>query len=121
MHYELLILAASTVSALSRYVRARVALAVSLALAAHVIEVFVFGIGWYLLIGAGVVEIAPSAPTLVDVMYFSGTIYTTLGFGDVVPVSGGARLLATVEAVTGLVLIAWTASFTFDQMRHETG
>ncbi len=121
MHYELLILTANAVAALSRYLRARVALAVTLALAAHIAEVIVFGLGWRLLIVAGAVEIAPSAPALVDVIYFSGSIYTTLGFGDIVPVSGGGRLLATVEAVTGLVLIAWTASFTFDQMQRCAG
>ncbi len=121
MHYELLILAENAVAALSRYLRARVALAVTLALAAHIAEVIVFGLGWHLLIVAGAVEIAPSAPALLDVIYFSGSIYTTLGFGDIVPVSGGGRLLATLEAVTGLVLIAWTASFTFDQMQRRAG
>ena len=119
LHYELLLLASKAVSALSGYVRASVALAVALALLAHVVEVALFGAGWLLLIRAGVVEIAPPTPTLVDVLYFSGVVYTSLGFGDIVPVSGGARLLAVLEAVTGLVLIAWTASFTFYQMQRR--
>ena len=41
-----------------------------------------------------------------------------LGFGDIVPVRGG-RFLVVLEAVTGLVLIAWTASFTLYQMREH--
>ncbi len=36
-------------------------------------------------------------------------VYTSLGFGDIVPLSNG-RLLVVVETLTGLVLIAWTAT-----------
>ena len=121
LHYELLILTSRLVRRLSGHLRAGVALAVALALLAHVVEVVVFGIGWFLLIDAGLVEIAPPVPAMVDAIYFSGAVYTSLGFGDVVPVSGGGKLLAVLEALTGLVLIAWTASFTFYQMqRHWT-
>jgi hypothetical protein len=42
--------------------------------------------------------------------------YTTLGIGDIEPI-GEIRFLAGVEAVTGLVLITWTASFMFVQMQ----
>ena len=47
-----------------------------------------------------------------------GVHYEALGFGDIVPLSGG-RILAVSEAVTGLVLIAWTASYTFYEMRSH--
>lgn len=56
-----------------------------------------------------------------DYFYFSAVTYTSLGFGDVLPV-GPLRLLAAVEALTGLVLIAWTASFAFllmQQLWHD--
>ena len=53
---------------------------------------------------------------MVDVFYFSGAVYTSLGFGDIVPLRGG-QVLAVSEAVTGLVLIAWTASYTFFEMQ----
>jgi hypothetical protein len=75
-------------------------------------------IGWLVLIRAGVVELSIPSPTLAEVIYFSGSVYTSLGFGDIVPVSRG-RFLVVLEAVTGLVLIAWTASFTFYQMREH--
>ena len=54
----------------------------------------------------------PDAETII---YFSFSTYTSLGYGDIVPV-GDARILAGVEAITGLVLIAWTASFTYLEM-----
>jgi hypothetical protein len=43
--------------------------------------------------------------------------YSRIGFGDLYPV-GGARLLAGVEAVIGLLLIGWSASFTYPVMER---
>jgi voltage-gated potassium channel Kch len=50
-------------------------------------------------------------------VYFSATTITTVGFGDIVPLSSLARLVVGIEAVTGWVLaglflnaIAWRAS-----------
>lgn len=52
-------------------------------------------------------------------VYFSATTITTVGFGDIVPLSGLARLVVAIEAVSGWVLaglflnaIAWRASHT---------
>jgi voltage-gated potassium channel Kch len=39
-------------------------------------------------------------------MYFSYTTLTTLGYGDIVPVSQIARTLATLEAITGQLYLA---------------
>jgi hypothetical protein len=47
-----------------------------------------------------------------DFFYFSLTCYTTLGFGDVYA-TGPMRIIAGLEALNGLVLIAWSASSTF--------
>ncbi len=118
LHYEFLVLASAAVRALPGAGRADVVLAVVLALVAHVIEVVAFGIGWLVLTRAGVVELSIPSPTLAEAIYFSGSVYTSLGFGDIVPMSSG-RFLVVLEAVTGLVLIAWTASFTFYQMRES--
>ena len=45
-------------------------------------------------------------------MYFSFTNYTTVGYGDIEPF-GNIRFLAGLEAITGLSLITWSASFMF--------
>ena len=45
-------------------------------------------------------------PTLGDQLYLSGVTFFTLGYGDLVPHSGLARLLTIVEAGTGLGFIA---------------
>ncbi len=58
-----------------------------------------------------------SAPHFLDAFYFSAIVYTSLGFGDVVPV-GAVRMLSAVEGLLGLMLIAWSASFSFMQMER---
>ncbi len=52
-----------------------------------------------------------------DHFYYSAVTYTSLGFGDITP-HGPLRFVAAIEALTGLVLIAWTASFTFLAMQQ---
>lgn len=52
-----------------------------------------------------------------DYLYFSATTYTSLGIGDVYPI-GHLRFLTGVEALNGLLLIAWSASFLFAMMNR---
>ena len=51
------------------------------------------------------VRAAPASP-LSEQIYMSGVTFFTLGYGDVVPLSGSARFLAVVEAGTGIGFIA---------------
>ena len=53
--------------------------------------------------------------SLLDCVYYSFTTYTTLGLGDIEP-HGDLRYLTGLEALTGLVLITWTASFLYLEM-----
>jgi hypothetical protein len=85
------------------------------ALGAHFLEIIVFTIGWKLLLTAGVARLSIESPTFLELLYFSSSTYTSLGYGDIVPL-GNAGILAGCESLTGLVLIAWTASFTFFEM-----
>ena len=55
-----------------------------------------------------------------DYLYFSAVSYTSLGLGDVYP-QGGMRLIAGVEALNGLMLIAWSASFSYLMMERLWG
>ena len=52
------------------------------------------------------------------VLYFSLVTYTSLGYGDIAPL-GPARLLAGIESLIGLGLIAWSASFTYLEMQRH--
>jgi len=53
--------------------------------------------------------------TPLDYYYFSAVSYTSLGFGDVLP-TRHLRFLTGVEALNGLLLIAWSASFLYTIM-----
>ena len=86
------------------------------ALIAHSIEVTLFAIAYLVSIrlGFGTLE-GEFTGTVADYVYFSYAAFTTVGFGDITP-TGPLRLLAGVEALTGLVLITWTASYLYIEM-----
>ena len=116
IHYEALSLASNAVRRIPLGHRVRVALAVLAALGAHFLEVVAFAFGWKLLLALGEARLSIGEPSAAQLVYFSSATYTSLGYGDIVPL-GDAGLLAGCEALTGLVLIAWTASFTYFEMR----
>jgi len=47
-----------------------------------------------------------------DYFYFAAETYSTLGYGDVVPV-GALRLVASIEPLNGLLLLAWSGASLF--------
>ena len=116
IHYEMLSLISNGARRMRLGHRIRVGIAVLGALGAHFVEVILFAIGWEILLSAGVAQLSIDEPSFVEVLYFSASTYTSLGYGDIVPI-GNSGLLAGSEALTGLVLIAWTASFTYFEMR----
>ncbi len=97
----------------------RVAFGLLGALFAHIIEVWVFAFAYYFLLKFGQLGSLQGAKSdaLMDCVYFSFISYTSLGYGDIVPL-GAMRFLAGMEALVGLVLISWTASFMYVQMER---
>jgi len=88
-------------------------------LVAHVLEVMLFGLAYFWLLdgnGYGVI-VGSQSPGLDECAYFSFANYTSLGYGDLVP-SGPLRFMSGMEALTGLVLVGWTASFMYLQMQR---
>lgn len=86
----------------------------------HIAEIWLFGFGyWGLFHLPGTGSVAGAHPLgLLDAVYLSAVTYSTVGFGDVSPV-GPIRFLAGTEALIGLMMIAWSASFTYIEMsRH---
>lgn len=51
-----------------------------------------------------------------DYFYFSAETFASLGLGDIYPI-GNLRLMASFEVLSGLILIGWSASFTYIAMR----
>lgn len=88
------------------------------AIIAHVTEILVFALG-YRVVAAndklGGLHHASGGDSE-DFGYFSFVAYTSLGFGDILP-HGELRFMTALETLTGLLLIAWTASFIFLEMQ----
>ncbi|MEW4487005.1 potassium channel family protein [Thalassoglobus sp. JC818] len=88
------------------------------ALLAHILEMLLFSIVYKVLSdfpGNGWIQDGNGVRSE-DYWYFSFQVYTSLGFGDIVPV-GNLRMMSVLETLIGLVLIAWTASFLFVEMQ----
>ncbi len=87
----------------------------------HIAEVLVFAALLALIEVAGFGGLAGAtyggAGWFVDHFYFSIASYTTLGLGDIVP-HGAIRMVAGIEALAGLVLVTWSASFTYLMMER---
>lgn len=90
----------------------------------HLFEVLLFAlaISVHELAGFGRLagDVGLSTSWFSDHFYFSIASYTSLGIGDVEP-RGSLRLISGVEALTGLILIAWSASFTYLLMEKFWG
>lgn len=80
----------------------------------HTVIIFLYGIAyWFLAIQLKMGGFA-GVPVVdfLDCLYFSAVTYTSLGFGDHYPTSH-IRMISGFEALNGLILIGWTATFTY--------
>ncbi len=118
LHYEMLSVLSRHLPKIIVHDRLLVLVGVVGAMVAHVIEVWIFGIAFFFMNHAeGLGELQGNTNGgLLDCVYFSLTSYTTLGYGDIEPI-GDIRFSAGLEALTGLVLITWSASFMFIEMQ----
>jgi ion channel len=89
-----------------------------LAVVAHLLEILIFAFALQFMLSHEMITFSIIDPGFFDIFYFSGTTYTTVGHGDIVLVGNG-RVLSVVESLMGLVLIAWTASFTYYEMNRK--
>ena len=98
-------------------VRTKLLVVIFGALLAHAAEIALYAIALFMLIhyiDVGNLS-GEKTTTFLDCFYFSAETYTSLGLGDIAPL-GPVRLLAGVEALNGLLMIAWSASFTYLSM-----
>jgi hypothetical protein len=97
--------------------RAQILVVIGGVFLAHLVEVTLYAFAYYAVqtwMGLGRID-GEIEGGILDFFYFSITTYTTLGVGDVHP-RGPLRLIAGVESLNGLVLIGWSASFTYLEM-----
>lgn len=119
IHYEVLAGLSASLPLLAIPARSKLILVIFGTFLAHSLEIVIYAfsihcmtnnLGWGTLGG------------LKDVgfnicLYFSAETYTSLGYGDIVP-NGGLRLLSGAEALNGLLLIGWSASYIYIAMER---
>ena len=119
VHYEFLYRITLFIPRMGIHHRFRIVFGVFSALIAHALEIWIFAIAYYFMNHAdGWGSLTGSFNgSLMDCAYFSFTVFSTLGFGDIEPL-GHLRYLTGIESLTGLVLITWTASFLYYEMQR---
>jgi hypothetical protein len=76
---------------------------VSVLMATHTVEVLVWSLAY---------RIVDAAPAGADRAYFAFVNYTTLGYGDVLPMPHW-RLLGPITAMNGVLLFGWSTAVIF--------
>jgi hypothetical protein len=75
---------------------------------AHFSEVMVWSLAYV---------IVDAAPAGADPVYFAFVNYTTLGYGDVIPVQRW-RLLGPITAMNGVLMFGWSTAVIFEVLRR---
>jgi hypothetical protein len=81
---------------------------VSVLMAAHTSEVIVWSLAY------AIIDVAPAG---VDLLYFAFVNYTTLGYGDVVPMERW-RLIGPITAMNGVLVFGWSTAVIFAVLRR---
>ena len=120
VHYEALRFALARFGKVGTHHRMRIVGVILVAFGSHLTHVILYALAFFMLervSGFGTIS-GGEARDFADALYFSITSYTTMGFADLFP-TGTLRLLSGLEALVGLVMVAWTASFTFLAMQSS--
>jgi len=122
IHYEIMRIVSDTILpwAMNRFRDRRVIVIMIVALMlGHIAEIWLFALSFLLVshwpaLGYLSGEVDGSWSSF---LYFSATNYTSLGYGDIIP-HGPLRGIAISEALIGLLMIAWSASFAYLKMER---
>ncbi len=119
VHYEFLYQMTRLMPKINIRHRLRIVFGVIGALIAHALEIWIFGLAYYWLHHAGNWGRLEGNfdGSLLASGYFSFTTFTTLGYGDIEPF-GELRYLSGIESLAGLLLITWSASFLYIEMKR---
>ena len=129
LHYEVLRNCIRMLPAIAHKRRRRVIVLILIIMLTHAAEIWIFGLAYFALshwemfgvIDAetfGMAAASANPLVLIDYVYYSAMVYTTVGFGDLIP-HGSIRFMTGMEALTGLVMIGWSASFTYLEMQRD--
>ena len=80
---------------------------VTFLLATHTLEVLVW---------AWIYKVVGAAPPNTPLVYFAFVNYTTLGYGEIIPVPQW-QLLGPITAMNGIILFGWSTAVIFEILR----
>jgi hypothetical protein len=114
LHYEILRGTSLLIPQLGMPPRTRIVVVIGAAFVAHLLQIGLYAFAFIVMqhelqLGSLAGEVDD---TLLDFFYFSTTNFTTLGIGEIHP-TGPMRIVAGIQSLNGLVLIGWSASFTY--------
>lgn len=117
-HYEILRLLSAYVPQIRIRPRARLLAVLFGTFFGHLLEIGFYALAYFYLrdhfdLGTFGGQFSDSFPSY---LYFSAEAYTSVGLGDICPL-GPLRLITGIEALNGLLLIGWSASFTYLAMQ----
>jgi hypothetical protein len=114
LHYEILRGTSLLIPLLGIPPRSRIIVVIAAAFIAHLLQISLYALAFYAMqYGFNLGRLSGELEgTLLDFFYFSTTNFTTLGIGDLYP-EGPMRIVAAIQSLNGLVLIGWSASFTY--------
>lgn len=120
LHYESFILFGRIVKKFEFAHRRRMLLLIFGLLTVHIVAIWGFGISaWWLVEVHSVGEVVGyETMSFLDYIFMSAVTYTTLGYGDMIPL-GPIRFLYGSQGLVGFVLITWSASFAFLEMQRN--
>lgn len=119
INYEALRLTSDFIPRLVVRPQQRILFVLATIMLVHIAVVSLFAASYYLMsarFGLGSMHGEFRGEAL-DYFYYSVTTYTTLGVGDVYA-QGPMRIVSGLESLTGLVLISWSATFTYLNMER---
>lgn len=119
LHYEMLRAMSALLPRLAIPGRVSVLLGIIGAFVAHLLEIVLYALAYYLIrdqFDLGNFQ-GHFTDTFATFLYFSAETFTSVGFGDIYP-TGPLRLVCGLEALNGLLLIGWSASFTYIFMQR---
>lgn len=120
IHFEAILLLNKWREAEIAQPRVRVVLGVFFLFVAHSIEIWLFALAMYISknhLELGGLEGAFNE-TWADYLYISVVTYGSVGYGDIHP-TGFIRTICGFEALTGIMMMAWSASYTVFRLQDH--
>ena len=100
--------------------RLRVLLIIAPIFATHIIGIWIYAFVYFLIenftdfgvLTGKIVHAALTYQGFIERLYYSASVYASLGVSDVTP-TRDLRMLSSAEVLNGLVMLGWTISFTY--------